>query len=164
VLSGPDLGQGLRQRPVGFVRRRKPAYRRTLASMSLPTVASRPWRRWRTAALIAVVLGYAWAGAGLRSFTWPAMVSTSLGGLAVLVLAWQRNACTATTRVSREGLVAWTAWLAAATGWELWALSGQPRSTHPTLSSLINIVIETHPGRSVALLAWLALGWWLASG
>jgi hypothetical protein len=110
------------------------------------------------------VLGYAWAGGGLRSFTWPAMVWTSLGGLALLVLAWQRDVGTATTPVSREGLVAWTAWLAAATGWELWALSGQPRSTHPTISSLINILIETHPGRSVALLAWLSLGWWLASG
>ncbi len=116
------------------------------------------------AALIAMVLGYAWASAALRSFTWPAMVSTSLGGLAVLALAWQRNARTATTRVSREGFLTWTAWLAAATGWEPWALSMHPRAAHPTISSLINILIETHPGRAVALLAWLALGWWLASG
>jgi len=131
--------------------------------MSVPTIASRPRRSWRTAALIAAVLGYAWAGGGLRSFSWSAIVSTSLGGLAVLALAWQRNARTATTRVSREGFLTWTTWLAAATGWELWALSEHPRATHPTISSLINIVTETHPGRSVALLAWLALGRWLAS-
>jgi hypothetical protein len=131
--------------------------------MGVPTVgAMRSWLRWRTAVLVAVVLGYAWAGGGLRSFTWPAMVSTSLGGLAVFVLAWRRPRSPATVRPSREGLVAWTAWLTAATGWELWALSGQPRSTHPTISSLINILIETQPGRAVALLAWLVLGWSLA--
>jgi hypothetical protein len=132
--------------------------------MSLPTVGLwRSWCHWRTVALIVVVLGYAWIGGGLRSFTVPAMVSTALGGLAVFILAWQRKARTKTTRVSRDGTLMWTAWLAVATGWELWALSMHPRATHPTISSLINTLIETHPGRAAAVLAWLALGWWLAS-
>jgi hypothetical protein len=131
--------------------------------MGLPMVASmRPSLPWRVSALVAGALGYAWVGGGLRPFTWPAMVSTTLGGLAILIPAWRRGRSPSRIRASREGLAAWTVWLAVATGWELWALSMQPRSTHPTISSLLNGVVETHPGRSVALLTWLALGWWLA--
>jgi hypothetical protein len=128
-----------------------------------PTVGStKSWLRWRTAAVVAVALAYAWTAGGLRSFTWPAGVSTSLGGLAVLVVAVRHRRSPAAAHASRDGLVAWTAWLAAVTGWELWALSGQPRSTHPTISSLTDALIETHPGRALAVLGWLVLGWWLA--
>jgi hypothetical protein len=89
-------------------------------------------------------------------------VSTTLGGLAIFIVAWRHRATPAPVQHDRGQLVAWTVWLAAVTGWELWALSMTPRSGHPTISSLINSAIETHPGRSVAVLAWLAFGWWLA--
>ncbi len=128
--------------------------------MGLPVIGStRPWSRWHVTALVAAALGYAWVGGGLRPFSWPAMVSTTLGGLAILIPAWRRGRSPASVRASHVGLVAWTLWLIAATGWELWALSMHPRSTHPTISSLLDTVVETHPGRSVAVLAWLALGW-----
>jgi hypothetical protein len=131
--------------------------------MRLPVIGStRPWLRWRATALGAAALGYACLGSGLRPFTWPAMVFTTVGALAILILARRRGRSPASVRASREGLVVWTLWLAAATGWELWALTMHPRSTHPTISSLLESVIQTHPGRSVAVLAWLALGWWLA--
>jgi len=131
--------------------------------MGLPTVGStRPRLRWPAIVLVAAALGYAWVGGGLRPFTWPAAVLTTLGGLAILIPAGLRRNAPASVRASREALVAWTVWLAAATGWELWALSMHPRSTHPTISSLLNNAVETHPGRSAALLAWLVLGWWLA--
>lgn len=121
---------------------------------------------WTAPALGAATLCYVWVGGGLRPFTWPAMVSTTIGGLAIFVVAWRRAGATAitpaSTPASRPGLVAWALWLAAATGWELWALSMHPRASHPTLSSLLNDLMETHPGRSAALLVWLGLGWWLA--
>jgi hypothetical protein len=145
--------------------RRRSEPRRTLGGMGESVIGStRPWLRWRAAALITGALGYGWVGGGLRPFTWPAMVLTALSGLTILILARRRECCPVTVRASREGLVAWSVWLAAATGWELWALSMHPRSTHPTISSLLNSVVDTHPGRSAALLAWLALGWWLARG
>ncbi len=128
--------------------------------MGVPTEGAR-WPR-RATALLAVALAYAWLAGGLRPFTWPAAVSTALGGLAIFTLAWRHRATPAPVRHDRGYLVAWTIWLAAVTGWELWALSMTPRSKHPTISSLINSAIETHPGRSVAVLAWLAFGWWLA--
>jgi hypothetical protein len=128
--------------------------------VGVPTEGSR-WPRSATA-LVTVALAYAWLAGGLRPFTWPAGVSTALGGLAIFVFAWQYRATPAHVRHDRRNLVAWAVWLAAITGWELWALSMTPRSRHPTISSLINSAIETHPGRSIAVLAWLALGWWLA--
>jgi hypothetical protein len=118
--------------------------------------------RWRLLALAAATLCYAWVGGGLSPFTWPAVVSTIIGGLAVFIAAWRGPTTSTTTPASRQDLVAWVLWLAAVTGWELWALSMHPRSSHPTLSSLLNNLLETHPGRSVALLVWLGLGWWLA--
>jgi Na+/proline symporter len=117
---------------------------------------------WAPLALGAATLCYVSIGGGLSPFTWPAMVSTTIGGLVIFVVAWRRSNASTAVLASRSGLVAWAAWLAAVTGWELWALSMHPRSSHPTLSSLLNNLIETHPGRSVALLAWLGLGWWLA--
>jgi hypothetical protein len=127
--------------------------------MSLPTVGS---AKVRLAAVAAVVLGYVLVGGGLHSFTWPAMVWTALGGLAIFLLAWRGARSPASVPVSRAGVLTWTAWLAAVAGWELWALSMHPRSNHPTISSLLDGVVDTYPGRSAALLAWLALGWWLA--
>jgi hypothetical protein len=117
---------------------------------------------WRATALVTVALACAGLAGGFRPFTWPAAVSTTLGGLAIFILAWRHRATPPPVRHDRRQLVAWTVWLAAITGWELWALSMTPRSRHPTISSLINSAIETHPGRSIAVLAWLALGWWLA--
>jgi hypothetical protein len=131
--------------------------------MSLPTIGStRPWLRWPATVLVVGALGFAWIGGGLRPFTGPAMVWATVGGLAILMPAWRLRRSPTRVRASREGVVVWTAWLAAATAWELWALSMQPRSAHPTISSLLNGVVDTHPGRSVAWLGWLALGWWLA--
>lgn len=128
--------------------------------MELP--AERSTGPWRVTALVTVALAYAWLAGGLRPFTWPAAVSTALGGLVIFAVAWRYRGTPTRVRHDREHLVAWTVWLAAVTGWELWALSMTPRSRHPTISSLIDSAAETHPGRSVAVLAWLALGWWLA--
>jgi hypothetical protein len=96
------------------------AGRRTLASMGLPVIGStRPWLRWRATAVVAAALGYAWVGGGLRPFSWPAMVATTLGCLPILISAWRRGRSPASVRASREGLVARTLWLVAATGREV---------------------------------------------
>jgi len=53
--------------------------------------------------------------------------------------------------------------LAAAVGlWELVSFVQQPRSEHPTLSSLTNTLFTSHPARTLGLLLWFALGAWLA--
>ena len=46
--------------------------------------------------------------------------------------------------------------------WELQAFVQHPRDEHPTLSSLSNELLTTTTSRAIAMLAWLALGVWLA--
>ena len=68
--------------------------------------------------------------------------------------------------VSRFTVVGWSAVLVAAGVWELSALLLQPNlelgsPDHPTISFMMDTVLAGHLGRTVTLLAWLALGWWL---
>lgn len=118
--------------------------------------------RPRSALWVLAALGYGWVAGGFRPFTWPAAVSTALAGAFVLAMAWRLPRPVSVPPVQRSVAVSWVCWLSAATGWELWALFNHPRVTYPTISSLINPLIETHSARSVAVVAWLALGWWLA--
>ncbi len=34
-----------------------------------------------------------------------------------------------------------------------------PRRLHPTLSSMANALMDTHPGRAAVFAAWLLVGW-----
>jgi hypothetical protein len=45
--------------------------------------------------------------------------------------------------------------------WELYNFASAPRSAHPTLSSLIDMLTASQGGKFVAFFLWLALGWYL---
>jgi hypothetical protein len=60
----------------------------------------------------------------------------------------------------------WLPWAFAglvAVGWELGSLFSLPRSSHPTISSMLDAVDGSHFGRGVAFAAWLAFGWYLVT-
>jgi len=60
----------------------------------------------------------------------------------------------------------WWVWivpLLATTGWELYCLVSLPRLEHPTLSSLIDLLDSSRPGKIAAGASWLALGWFLVT-
>jgi hypothetical protein len=60
----------------------------------------------------------------------------------------------------------WTAWMvpiAAVAAWELFCFANLPRAEHPTLSSLIDMLDSTRPGKGAAFALWLALGWFLVT-
>ncbi len=111
---------------------------------------------------VPALLGFAWLAGGLSSFTWPAAVTTFAVAGAVLGYAAVRRRDRAPVHLGRTGFVVWVTWLAAVTGWELWALFSLPRSTHPTISSLVDELISSHPARAGAVLLWVLIGWWLA--
>ena len=50
---------------------------------------------------------------------------------------------------------AWAALAAAASLWELAAYLQQPRGDHPTLSSLTNALLDSHPARTAAFVVWI---------
>jgi hypothetical protein len=126
--------------------------------------------RWLTPAAIAglaVAACWSWFASGVRTFTRPAEVLTFIPALAVLVLTLRPKgrlsvSVTATVTAARSPwrtLLPWAAAAVAIVGWELSELFSQPRRDHPTLSSITNTLLSTHPSRFLGFLAWLLLGW-----
>jgi hypothetical protein len=108
-----------------------------------------------TALLCAAAAAYAWWAAGLRPFTWPALVAVAAAGVAAIVVGTRRRR-PGTPRP--DGAVLWVALVALLAAWELAAYVQAPRADHPTLSSLANEVLDWHPLRAVAFLGWVAAG------
>jgi hypothetical protein len=127
------------------------------------TPPERTTRRRLGNSLVAVgIVADALVAGGWRPFTRPAEVTTFASGIAILMLAVAiRPARSGPLPATDQALSAWTLWIAAAAAWELAALSAHPRTAHPTLSSLLNVLVEDRPGRTCGVLAWLGLGWWL---
>ncbi len=125
----------------------------------------------RRALLVTAGIGallWAWFASGVRTFTRPAEVLTFLPGLAVLVLTLRPSASFVrpvedggVTPFRRWGVLPWLGVLIVTVGWELAELFSQPRHAHPTISSLTNSLLSTHPSRFLGYLAWLAVGWLL---
>jgi hypothetical protein len=64
--------------------------------------------------------------------------------------------------VSRRWSLVWLGLIATVAAWEVYTFLGSPRSAHPTLSVLIDMLDATWVGKFVAFFLWLALGWYLA--
>ncbi|MBN2622549.1 MAG: hypothetical protein JXA83_04230, partial [Acidimicrobiales bacterium] len=60
--------------------------------------------------------------------------------------------------VSRDarGLAAWVVVVATGAALQLSAYLQHPRDDHPTLSSLTNALLDSHPARAAAFVVWLA--------
>lgn len=101
---------------------------------------------------------YAWWTAGLRPFTWPALVAVGAAGVVAIVVGtrWRRPS---ESRSDYPGsCVPWGILCALLAAWELAAYFQQPRSDHPTLSSLADQVLDWRPAQALAFVAWLAVG------
>jgi hypothetical protein len=55
----------------------------------------------------------------------------------------------------------WLGVTAAVGSWELFCYLGAPRSEHPTLSTLIDLLDSSRAGKMTAFALWLLLGWYL---
>jgi hypothetical protein len=131
-------------------------------------------RRW-TIAGTAVAVAYAVMTSFTRPFTVAADAATAfpIAAGAVITVRSMR-----TTRQRPPGpvatgpgarppwhrwWVAWTAPIVAAVVWELYNLAHLPRDQHPTLSALVDMLDATRVGKTVAVAAWLFLGWFLVT-
>lgn len=125
-------------------------------------------RRTVVVAVGAVAIVYAVVVGGFERYTWPVTVAVLLPGTVALVVAWRGPLYDRAEPgpVSRLSVAGWTAVLVLAGLWELIALLMQPdlqqgSLDHPTISFMMDTVLAGHLGRTVTLLLWLALGWWL---
>jgi hypothetical protein len=107
-----------------------------------------------------------WIAAGFLPFTWPMRITVVAPVLAAAVFAARpsppgTDPVVADRRLHRWCVAAWITLLALATAWELLALFSSPRDDHPTLSSMSDSVMSTHPGRALTFALWLLVGWLL---
>lgn len=127
--------------------------------------------RVRVLTVGALAVGVAALGASLPTHAWPSTVVIVIPAMAVLVLAARRPARSRqrardpAPRLLR-GVVLWSVLAAAILLWEAYAFVRQPdwsRPSHdyPTMSTLLDPVLEHGPLRLAGWLAWLGAGWWL---
>jgi hypothetical protein len=115
--------------------------------------------RWPVVAVVGAALVYAWIASGLRPFTHAQAVAVAIplvvGGIAMLRVPRTGDG------VTRRGSWVWAVLFGVLLTWELISYRLSPRVDHPTLSSIADWAMSTHPGRFVMFAAWLAVGYWL---
>jgi hypothetical protein len=173
LLAGDPLVDGLVPLTVAAAlswdrvrRQRAPGGEPAAATVSRATDRLVPARR--TPALVVGALLYSVAAGGLARFSWPAMVAVAVPGIVGVMGAWYAapRASAEAAPIQAGGAAAWAAVFVALALWELVTWLLQPTLTtgspaHPTISVLLDPLLGSHPGRSVGLAAWLALGWFL---
>lgn len=129
-------------------------------------------------------LGYAWWATGLETFSGESTAAIVGGGTAAVALGtWQRwrrrqggrsrdvqaddgaGRARRESRLSRKpGLSVWLVLLGVLAALQAFVFTRGPREDYPTISSIINGLLDTHGARSVACAAWLAGGLRLGRG
>lgn len=121
---------------------------------------------WPVVAVVVVALVYSWIASGFRAFTHAEAAAVSIplivAGVALLRARHRLDeAAESGEEVARRGTWVWVTLVVVLLGWELVSFRLSPRIDHPTLSSIADAIMSTHPGRFVMFAAWLAVGYWL---
>jgi hypothetical protein len=137
------------------------------------------------AVLACAITGYAWWAMTLLPYTWPSQLTVLLPGALLLTVGAvgkaRRNERLVDVGANRArgpgvqamartpaperpswlvaALVAWTVVIAASIGFELLNYFLAPRTSHPTMSSMMDQVDDWHVGRVVVFVLWFLLGW-----
>ena len=114
---------------------------------------------WLTGAI--AVVAYAWWATGVEPFTTTATLAV-VGVGAIAVATGQAFRRRTAGRPEPSRILPWLLVLAGLAAWQLAAYVQEPRSEHPTLSSLANSVLDTHTARTIAFAGWLVGGFALA--
>jgi hypothetical protein len=134
-----------------------------------------PPQRWIVVATVAGVVAVLAAVAAVsHPFTLAADLVTAIPiviGLLVLGLRVRRGQAppvgTAAGQgetlpaIGRRWSLLWLGLAATVAAWEVYTYLGSPRSAHPTLSVLLDMLDATWSGKFVAFSLWVALGWYL---
>jgi hypothetical protein len=118
---------------------------------------------------VAAGLTYAVVVGAFKRYSWPATMAVVVLGCLMVAIGWQgplRQRAELTGRALRAAWL-WAVVMVAGGLWELSSLLQQPHLTtdspaHPTISALTDPLLSSHPGRAIALGAWLLIGWFLA--
>ena len=120
-----------------------------------------PHVRRRQAAAACAAITYAWIAGAYPSFSWQSSAAVLAPGLLLLgyaAVAGPRRPLRPARRLDRRAVAVWSVPLLSFSALEI--VNDLLGSTweHPTLSVLADPLLAGHPGRSAAMLAWLAAG------
>jgi hypothetical protein len=116
----------------------------------------------RRAAAIAALVVVGWWATSLRPFS--AAATLAVVGAGVLAMAWGFTHRRPRTQPDeRRGVGVWLLLAAILAAWQLAAYVQEPRSGHPTLSSMANAALEPHAVRALACAGWLLVAARLAA-
>jgi hypothetical protein len=111
---------------------------------------------------------YALTVGSFTRYSWPTTAGVVGLGASVVIIGWggPTRQRVIPAKFTKAGVITWSTFLVAAGLWELAALLQQPNIetssyAHPTISTLTDPLLATAPGRTVALLGWIALGAYL---
>jgi hypothetical protein len=114
----------------------------------------------QAAGAIALV-AYGWWATARPPFSASATIAVLVPG--ALAIAWgfgrRRES---PQRPLRPGVSTWALLVVLLGVWEMAAFVQQPRSAHPTLSSITNAALDPHAVRTLAFVAWLCFAATLA--
>ena len=120
----------------------------------------------RAAVLLGVaIVAYSWWATSLPPFSTAGLVAVLIAGAALVAVRRRMSRAREREQDLDGGAVRWP-WLAVIAGiaaWELQALFQHPREAHPTISAILDPIEQWHGARLVLFLAWLWLGWQVAS-
>jgi hypothetical protein len=112
----------------------------------------------------AVIVGYALIAAVFRPLTMPAAVAVLIPGVLLLALRATRPVRPLPSgAVSPGAATLWLGLAVAGAAWWLVALLWGNDPQHPTLSLLLDPILETYPARVLGYALWLAAGRWLVT-
>lgn len=119
---------------------------------------------WFRGLLIGAAILVALFGASFRTHTWPSTIMVLIPSAALLVIAARQPSETLPLDPTlRRGLVLWSVLVGATLLWEAYAFVrqpdwSQPSHDYPTMSTLLDPVLEHGPLRIVGWLVWLGIG------
>jgi hypothetical protein len=108
------------------------------------------------------LVAYGWWATSLRPFSVAA--TAAVVGAGAVAIAWgmsQRNP--PSRSYERADVGRWLVLAAILGVWQMAAYVQEPRSGHPTLSSMANVVLEPHFVRALTCALWLILAMRLAA-
>jgi hypothetical protein len=107
----------------------------------------------RRTVVVAALVAYGWWATSLPAFSASAALAVLGAGVVAMGLGTMHRR-PSSGAVHRRDLAVWLVLAAALAGWQLAAFVQEPRSSHPTISSIANAVLETQLAQAIAFAGW----------
>jgi hypothetical protein len=117
--------------------------------------------RVRTATIGIVLAGYAWFAGSTAPFSTIALVCVLIPGVLLAAIAYWRppERIPPPDRLDITGVSYWAICVAGLFEWEASAFKDNSLPWHPSLTILIEPLLDPHAVKSAAFLLWMLVGW-----